>query len=548
MDGAEITVRTDTITVMPTRSLEGTTRHQDRLIPDTGDTIHSPSGRRSPASGFDRPAGYRSPPSWVADAIFYQVFPDRFARSGQATRREGLQAWDAPPTFDGFKGGDLPGLAERLAWIRNLGCNALYLNPVFQSPANHRYHTHDYYRIDPLLGGDRAFDHLLAECRRQGMRVILDGVFNHVGRGFFQFNHVLEAGAESPYLDWFHIHGFPLRAYDQSNGHAQYESWWGMPALPKLNTGNPEVREYLMRVGEHWIERGIDGWRLDVPQEIGTEGFWEEFRERIRTINPDAYLVGEIWDDAGWWTVGGERFDGTMNYLLTGYTVSFASGDRIDPAVAERLSYRTAPLDAAGYAHAVQGFIDAYPAHVLEAHLNLLGSHDTARILSVMGNDPAPVRLAALLMFTFPGAPCIYYGDEIGMAGGPDPGCRAGFPWDNREGWNHELLETFSSLAGLRRRSAALRRGGYWIVYAPAGGHLYAFVRERGDERLLVAVNSGNREAQATLDFPPAGRTPQQLWGAGRAEARNAAIRIRLPACQGAVWDVGKTAGIRNFR
>lgn len=478
------------------------------------------------------------PPEWVADAIFYQVFPDRFARSPSAAPRDRLHAWDAPPTVNGFKGGDLVGLAERLGWIEQIGCNAIYLNPVFQSPANHRYHTHDYYRIDPLLGGDRAFDHLIEECHRRGIRVILDGVFNHVGRGFFQFNHLLEVGPDSPYIDWFHVHGFPLRAYDQSRGPARYDAWWGMPALPKLNTGNPEVREYLMRVGEHWIDRGIDGWRLDVPEEIRTEGFWEEFRHRIKAFNPEAYLVGEIWGDAGWWTATGERFDGTMNYLLTGHTVSFAGGDRIDPHEAARLPYRTGPLDAAGYAASVQGLLDTYPAHVLKAHLNLLGSHDTARIRTVMGEDPAPVRLAALLMFTFPGAPCVYYGDEIGMTGGPDPGCRAGFPWERPEEWDRETLGAFSSLARLRRERAALRQGGYRIVHAPAGQYLYAFVREYGSERLLVAVNSGSHEARAFLDPSVAGQAGERLWGVGKADTRDGHLRIRIPARHGAVWNV----------
>ena len=485
-----------------------------------------------------QPAMSRMPPSWVADAIFYQVFPDRFARSAAMAHGDRLQAWDAPPTVGGFKGGDLVGLADRLEWIEQIGCNAIYLNPVFQSPANHRYHTHDYYRIDPLLGGDQAFDHLLDECHRRGIRLILDGVFNHVGRGFFQFNHILEAGPDSPYLDWFHVHGFPLHAYDQRGGHARYEAWWGIPALPKLNTGNPEVREYLMRVGEYWIDRGIDGWRLDVPEEIRTEGFWEEFRQRIRSRNPEAYLVGELWDDAGWWTSSGERFDGTMNYLLTGHTVSFAGGDRIDPREAKRLPYRIGSLDAAGYAAAVQGLIDAYPAHVLKAHLNLLGSHDTARIRTVMGGDPASVRLAALLMFTSPGAPCIYYGDEIGMTGGPDPGCRAGFPWDRRQEWNREILDALASLARLRRERSALRHGNYRVVHAPAGQHLYVFEREHNSEQLLIVVNSGDYDAQAVLQGPYAGRRIERLWGAGEGGIQDGEVRMRIPARQGAIWEL----------
>ena len=481
---------------------------------------------------------FSRPPDWVADAIFYQVFPDRFARSCSVPKPERLEAWDAPPTLFGFKGGDLVGIAEHLDWIEQLGCNALYLNPIFQSASNHRYHTHDYYRVDPLLGGDSAFDRLLSECRRRGVRVILDGVFNHVGRGFYQFNHIMEQREHSPFLDWFHIHGFPLRAFDQREGPARYEAWWGMPALPKLNTDNPEVREYLMRVGEYWIGRGVDGWRLDVPQEIRTEGFWEEFRQRVRARNPEAYLVGEIWDDATWWTSTGERFDGTMNYLLTGYNVSFAAGNRIDPDEARRLQYRVETLDAAGYAAAVQGLTDAYPRHVLESHLNLLGSHDTARILTVAGGDAASVRLAALLTFTFPGAPCIYYGDEIGMTGGPDPGCRAGFPWDHNSAWDSEIRETYTSLARLRKERLALRRGSYRIVHAPPGQHLYAFVCEHGSERLLVTINTGDQAARTYLDSSVTGQGLKRLWGVGEAVPNSTGFEVDIPARHGAIWEL----------
>ena len=478
------------------------------------------------------------PPDWVADAVFYQVFPDRFGSSRSVAKPPHLQPWEAPPTDFGFKGGDLIGVAEHLDWIEQLGCNALYLNPIFQSASNHRYHTNDYYRVDPLLGGDDAFDRLVSECRRRGIRIVLDGVFNHVGRGFYQFNHILEQGEESPFVDWFHIHGFPLRAYDQREGPARYEAWWGIPALPKLNTHNPDVREYLMQVGEYWVGRGADGWRLDVPQEITTEGFWEEFRQRVRARNPEAYLVGEIWDDATWWTASGERFDGTMNYLFTGYTVSFATGGRIDGEQAARLQYRVEELDAGGYAAAVQRLIDTYPPHVLQSHLNLLGSHDTARILTVAGGDTASVRLAALLTFTFPGAPCIYYGDEIGMVGGPDPSCRGAFPWDQPLTWDNDILAAFSSLAHLRQESQALRRGRYRILHAPPGQNLYVFMREHQTERLLIAVNAGDQPARTDLDHATTAGTLRRLWGAGEATADTATLRIRIPAREGAVWRV----------
>jgi len=198
-----------------------------------------------------------STPDWVTDAIFYQIFPDRFAKSPRVAKPDNLEAWDAKPTMSGFKGGDLLGVVDHLDYLQDLGISAIYFTPIFQSTANHRYHTHDYYRVDPILGGDVAFKELLDAAHARDIRVVIDGVFNHASRGFYQFNHLLENGAASPYVDWFHIKGFPLRAYEGKP--LNYEAWWGIPALPKLNTGNPAVREFIFEVAEYWIRQGVDG-------------------------------------------------------------------------------------------------------------------------------------------------------------------------------------------------------------------------------------------------------------------------------------------------
>ncbi|HEX7586884.1 MAG TPA: glycoside hydrolase family 13 protein, partial [Anaerolineae bacterium] len=240
-------------------------------------------------------------PEWVKDAVFYQIFPDRFASSAQVEKPHNLEAWDSPPTTFGFKGGDLLGVVEHLDYLQDLGVNAIYFTPVFQSTANHRYHTHDYFQIDPILGGNAAFKTLLDAAHARGMRVVIDGVFNHASRGLYQFNHALENGKASPYLDWFTFRGFPVRAYDEP---INYEAWWGLPALPKFNTTNPQVREFIFRVAEHWVQQGIDGWRLDVPGEIDDDEFWREFRRRVKAANPDAYIVGEIWHKADRWLAG----------------------------------------------------------------------------------------------------------------------------------------------------------------------------------------------------------------------------------------------------
>ena len=281
-------------------------------------------------------------PGWVRDAVFYQIFPDRFASSARVTKPGPLEPWNSPPTHQGFKGGDLLGIVEHLDYLTDLGVNALYLNPVFSSASNHRYHTYDYYQVDPLLGGNDALRELLDACHARSMRVILDGVFNHSGRGFWPFHHVVENGTGSPYVDWFFVDkdrlakGGTLRPYptdrDREAALAEgaadprrqgdaalrvlgYRAWWDLPALPKLNTDNPYLREHLMGAAEHWLRFGIDGWRLDVPEEIDV-GFWREFRRRCRAVNPDAYIVGEIWHEKPEW-LAGDTFDALMNYPLT---------------------------------------------------------------------------------------------------------------------------------------------------------------------------------------------------------------------------------------
>jgi len=247
-------------------------------------------------------------PDWVKDAVFYQIFPDRFARS-EHLHRAGLQMedWNSPPNSYGFKGGDLIGVTEKLDYLQDLGITAIYFNPIFSSAANHRYHTYDYTNVDPILGGDAALRRLLDEAHRRDIRVIIDGVFNHASRGFYQFNHLLENGPASPYLDWFQVQGWPLHAYE---GHISpnYAAWWNLHALPKLNIQTPAVREFLLGVAQHWIEQGADGWRLDVPNEIDDDEFWREFRRRVKDANPEAYIVGEIWDDSRRW-LQGDQFD-----------------------------------------------------------------------------------------------------------------------------------------------------------------------------------------------------------------------------------------------
>ena len=345
-------------------------------------------------------------PGWVRDAVFYQIFPDRFASSPRVPEPGPLEPWDAPPTNHGFKGGDLLGVTEHLDYLDELGVKAIYLTPIFQSASNHRYHTYDYFHVDPLLGGDGALRELLDLAHERGMRVILDGVFNHTGRGFWPFHHILENGPASPYRDWFHLDPevlagrrdpLPYPPRDAPRGTwLGYEAWWSLPALPKLNTSHHDVREYLLSVGEHWLRFGIDGWRLDVPSEIDDPPFWAAFRQRCRAVRPDAYLVGEIWETAPDW-VAGDRFDALMNYPLAEAILGYVGGSRLDmAAVNAHHEYRKhlRPLDGPGFANRLVELLGVYDPDVVAVQLNLISSHDAPRALTVLGGDTAGLRMA----------------------------------------------------------------------------------------------------------------------------------------------------------
>ncbi|MBP5769669.1 MAG: glycoside hydrolase family 13 protein [Fibrobacter sp.] len=406
-------------------------------------------------------------PAWVKDAVFYQIFPDRFCRSSRYKAVGKFVEWGSKPTRENMFGGNLAGITDKLEYIASLGVTALYLCPIFKSNSNHRYHTVDYFEIDPVLGTLKDFDRLVKKAHKLGLRVILDGVFNHCSRGFFQFNSLMELGKNSPYVDWFHVHGWPLHAY---SGKPNYDCWWGFPALPKFNTDNPDVREYLFSVGEYWMKRGIDGWRLDVPNEIDDDSFWQEFRRRIKAINPEAYIVGEIWDEPSRW-LKGDQFDGVMNYPLRRAVLAYLFDEK--------------PINLAAFAKRLR---EAFPAGRFGVPMNLLGSHDTIRLASLPCSNLQRVKLALAILFFLPGAPCIYYGDEIGMEGGKDPDNRRSFPWDKlSDGRRSPVFRFLNELVALRNRERVLRDGTLDIVYSSR--HL-CIVRTLGRKKMTLVVSA----------------------------------------------------------
>ncbi|MDO8754521.1 MAG: glycoside hydrolase family 13 protein [Anaerolineales bacterium] len=466
-------------------------------------------------------------PNWVQDAIFYQIFPDRFAKSSSNPSSSlPFEPWDSAPTPHGFKGGDLYGVIEKLDYLQDLGINAIYFTPVFASASNHRYHTYDYYNVDPLLGGNDALKKLLDAAHKRELRIILDGVFNHASRGFWQFHHVLETGNASPYQDWFyfdkerlsghkHWGAYPT-PHEQKTLHNEdslsaigYRAWWNLPALPKFNTDTPAVREFLFGVAEYWIKFGIDGWRLDVPGEIDDDEFWREFRRRVRTINPEAYIVGEIWHEAQRW-LQGDQFDAVMNYLFTAASLSFFAGKHLNINVvtdAGGLKDRVRNMSAYEFANEVDRILNLYPPDITASQLNLLDSHDMPRFLSCVNGDKASLKLAWLFMFTISGAPCLFYGDEIGVDGGHDPECRRAFPWDESK-WDKDLLEYAKACIALRKEHASLRRGQYKRIHAE--GEVMAFMRSYKDENVTVAFNVSDKEKTIELTLS---KKPHVLFG-----------------------------------
>ncbi len=485
-------------------------------------------------------------PDWVKQAVFYQIFPDRFARSSRPVHRvppgRGIQfkPWGSPPEEQGFQGGDLYGVAEELDYLQALGITAIYFNPIFSSASNHRYHTYDYFAVDPLLGGNAALSELLEQAHARNIRVVLDGVFNHASRGFWAFHHILENGGNSPYLDWFIVQDWPLRPYDNpDNLPINYDAWWGNPALPKFNTNNPGVRDYLLSAAKYWIDFGVDGWRLDVPEEIKDEAFWQEFRQIVKTANPEAYIVGEIWHPAQEW-LRGDRFDAVMNYIFSRAALGFFGAETL------RIDYKPggfalAPLNAHAFAMTIDQMMKLYAWPITQAQLNLIDSHDTARTLWMVNGDKSALRLCTLFQMTMPGAPSIYYGDEVGMTGGHEPGSRGAFPWHDRSTWDTDLLTFHQRAIAMRHGHQVLSLGDFKALYADH--HLYAFRRDLDQQSAVVIFNAGHQAAVHDLDLLSAqdeGRTFTDVWQTGEYTVQAGKLTgVRVPAREAVVLVAG---------
>lgn len=547
----------------------------------------------------------RQLPEWAKDAIWYQIFPERFRNgdvdndptvqsvwlpekrpwhmSSWGTDWYALQEWERLPgrgfydvVFDRRYGGDLAGIIEKLDYLQSLGITAIYLNPVFESPSLHKYDASTYHHIDMHFGpdpegdrlalrgetndpsswvwtsADRQFLTLITEAHRRDIRVIIDGVFNHCGIRFWAFEDVRTHQQDSPYAGWFDVQAWddPATPEDEFD----YKAWWGFKLHPEFREDEegfaPSLREYFYAITRRWMdpnsdgdpEDGIDGWRLDVANDVSPV-FWRQWRTVVKDINPDAYLVGEIWDNAAEWLTG-DQFDAVMNYRFARALVRFF----IDT---NERRYSVTQFD-----EELARIRESYPEEVNFVLQNLIDSHDTDRLASMVVNpnrvydemasprhnpdylvrrptaaEQQKQRLAILFQMTSLGAPVLYYGDEAGMWGADDPDNRKPMVWPDYAyadeashpivgrsripdgvAFDSSMYQTYRELIHLRRRYAALRRGEFTPLIRDDDREIYAFQRTIADERVLVVINNGNDEQRVSL---PARGTWKRLWKTG---------------------------------
>lgn len=441
---------------------------------------------------YNHPADIVSPPGWAADAVIYNIFPDSFAGGRRSISCVPAQKEWKGETTRGMLGGTVRGILENLDYIDEMGFNCIYLNPIFAAGEYHKYDLLDYYHIDPCFGTDGDFRELVENCHGRGIRVIIDGVFNHVGWHFFAFEDVVAKGEASRYKDWFYRLQFPVRRPEDPEEYPSYECFGYERMMPKTNTRNPEVIRYFCDVGRYWVrEFRIDGWRLDVASEIDDE-FWRSFRRAVREEAPDCLLIGEVWENAGHW-VNGNIFDSAMNYDFRKHCRRF---------------FAEQSVDAAGFDGRVTDMRMRYKLNACYAQLNLLDSHDVSRFLSLCSGDQDRMMLAVLFQMTFIGAPSVFYGDERGIYGILEREYRRRMDWSQEP---CELQEFYRKAISLRRQHPALRGGSYRTLYALPGQGLYGYCRF--DERENIRIFLNNQERPARLSEEPG--SGEILWEKG---------------------------------
>lgn len=431
-------------------------------------------------------------PNWVKEAVFYQIFPDRFAIGDEREKTYPLAKWSSKPKWNSYYGGDLEGIRKNLSYLKELGITAIYLTPIFKSVSNHKYNTNDYMEIDPDFGTKEDLKKLVDEAHSLSIKIVLDAVFNHSGQDFFAFKDLLLNQEKSKYKNWFHIKKFPVDFdsleklikkkgwkdwyIDEKTGEdvMSYHTFAHAPYMPKLNTEDKELKEYLLEVAKYWIrEFNIDGWRLDVANEVDHQ-FWREFRTAVKGVNPEAYIVGEIWHDSTPW-LQGDQYDAVMNYSLTFNMIKYFAKNEISTKE---------------FREVLVTILMRYSRQVNEVMLNLLDSHDTARFINKANMDVRKLKIAELFMFSFIGAPMLYYGTEIGMTGEDDPDCRKGMIWDEKK-WDKDLLSFIKTLIKIRRDNKLFTYGDIRFIEHE---DLLIFERYENDTSIKIIINNENRD------------------------------------------------------
>jgi len=483
-------------------------------------------------------------PEWIKQAVFYQIFPERFSNGNKENDPEYIETYKnneerykniVPDWHQGIKasdhhyidsekftddsnqinpksgwhvlyGGDIQGIENNLNYLTDLGINTIYLNPIFESTSNHKYNSSTYEFIDDNFAikddpeaSNQLFIDFIKTAHQHGIRIILDGVFNHTGYEHYAFQDVVSKGRNSKYWNWYYIESYPITTlYEQrtQGKEPNYQCWAGFGSLPKINVNNEEVREYIYDITKEWMDPngdgnpkdGIDGWRLDVPTEVKDRNpeFWIDWRGHVKDINPDAYIAGEIWGDASQYLKGNE-FDGVMNYR-----------------------FRDAVLKLLNESWTINKFIDEtnkikaeYPTPAFNSLLNLIGSHDTERFLNAVGKDINKFKKAVFFQFIFPGAPMVYYGDEIAMAGGQDPDNRRTMIWQKRpysNKPNDQLLEFYKKLIQLRHANNILKEGRINLSIQNNKSNVLIIERELNEEKIIGLVNISDQAEEISLE------------------------------------------------
>ncbi|MBE5927435.1 MAG: alpha-glycosidase [Lachnospiraceae bacterium] len=438
------------------------------------------------------PSDVYKAPAWVNDTIWYQIFPERFCNGNPDISPKGTKAWpkkSSKITFWDKFGGDIEGITSKLDYIKNLGISGIYLTPINTAPSTHKYDTADYYEIDPHFGDIETVQNFVSEAHKRGIRIMFDGVFNHCGTMFSKWQDVLEKGPDSKYFNWFMINKWPLlesKLYKPVNSlNGVYYTFGFFDSMPKLNTNNPEVIDYFLDVCTYWVKTfDIDAIRLDVANEV-SHTFCKALRQRLLSLKPDFYLLGEIWHDATQW-LRGDEFDSVMNYPFSESANEFW----LKPdSTKESLQY------------SINRCYSLYPKQVNNILFNLLDSHDTARLINRLKGNLDKLYQLLVLLFTMPGTVCIYYGTEIALDGGHDPDCRRPMPWAAIEaGKYNDRIDMIKKLISLRNDNKVFKSDKYSFTNISDDNRIVSYTKTYQDTTIEIVLNCSKSILTYTVD------------------------------------------------